>query len=150
MKRSILLAALAVVCACSDPGSPGPSNSSRWHVTSFGLGFGTLSPATFDVIVTEVGTDSFRVSMPAITWSVGSVRFDSTMGLIGFSDTANYGFFRLASHKTEYCQFMDVWGRMNAGRDTLKSATVQVISGDTAAGGFCVVNTSGSATVTKQ
>ena len=72
------------------------------------------------------------------------------MGLIGFSDTANYGFFRLASHKTAYCQFLDVWGRMSAGRDTLKSATVQVISGDTAAGGFCVVNTSGSATVTKQ
>lgn len=149
MKRLAVLAALGVVCGCSDPGSPGPGASSRWHVSTLGLGFGTLSPATFDVIVTTVGTDSFRVSMPAVTWSIGPVVFDSTMGLIGFSDTTNYGFFRLASHKTEYCQFMDVWGRMNAGRDTLKSATVQVISGDTAAGGFCVVNTSGSATVTK-
>jgi hypothetical protein len=118
-------------------------------VTTYGLGSGTLSPATFDVVVTAVGNDSFRVSMPAITWSLGPVVFDSTMGLIRFSDTTNFGFFRLASHKTQYCQFMDVWGRMNAGQDTLKSATVQVISGDTAAGGYCVVSTSGSATVTK-
>ena len=75
---------------------------------AFGLGSGTLSPATFN------------------------------------------GFFRLASHKTTYCQFVDVWGRKNAGQDTLTSATVQVISGDTAAGGFCVVRTSGGAIVTKQ
>jgi hypothetical protein len=149
MKRPLLVAALVVVGACSEPGGPGSTVVGRWHVTTFGLGFGTLSPATFDVIVTTVGTDSFRVSMPSITWSIGPVVFDSTMGLIGFTDTTNYGFFRLASHKTEYCQFLDVWGRKNAGGDTLKSATVQVISGDTAAGGFCVVNTSGSATVTK-
>jgi len=38
------------------------------------------------------------------------------MGLIRFSDTTNYGFFRLASHKSAYCQFVDVWGRKNAGR----------------------------------
>jgi hypothetical protein len=119
-------------------------------VTTFGLGSGTLSPATFDVVVTAVGNQSFQVSMPAITWSVGPVVFDSTTGVIGFSDTTNFGFYRLASSKTEYCQFIDVWGRKNAAQDTLKSATVQVISGDTAAGGFCVVNTSGSATVTKQ
>ena len=121
----------------------------RWHVTSFGLGSGTLSPGTFDVVVTAVGNDSLHVSMPVITWSVGPVVFDSIVGLIRFSDTTNFGFFRLASHKTEYCQFVDVWGRKNAGQDTLTSATVQVISGDTTAGGFCVVATSGPATVTK-
>lgn len=149
MKRSIVLSVLALVCACSDSGTPGPSLAGRWHVTTFGLGSGTLSPATFDVVVTAVGNDSLHVSMPAITWSVGPVVFDSTAGVIGFSDTTNFGFYRLASQKTEYCQFMDVWGRKNAGLDTLRSATAQVISGDTAAGGFCVVATSGPATVTK-
>jgi len=148
MKRSLFVAAL-VVCACSDPGGPGSTVVGRWHVTTLGLGFGTLSPATFDVVVRAVGSDSFKVSMPVITWSIGPVVFDSTTGLLVFSDTTNYGFYRLASHKTEYCQFIDVWGRQNTAQDTLKSATVQVISGDTTAGGFCVVNTSGSATVTK-
>ena len=141
MKRSLLVAALVVVGACSEPGGPGSTVVGRWHVTTFALGFGTLSPATFDVVVTAVGSDSFKVSMPAITWSIGPVVFDSTTGLLAFSDTANYGFYRLASHKTAYCQFIDVWGRRNAAQDTLRSATVQVISGDTTASGFCVVNT---------
>jgi hypothetical protein len=150
MKRLTVLTALTLVCACSDVGSPGPDATATWRVSTFGLGSGTLSPATFNVVVRTVGSDSFQVIMPAITWSVGPVVFDSTMGLIQFSDTTNYGFFRLASHKTAYCQFVDVWGHKNAGQDTLTSATVQVISGDTAAGGFCVVRTSGGAIVTKQ
>jgi hypothetical protein len=150
MKRRAVLTVLALVCACSDAASPGAGATATWRVSTFGLGSGTLSPATFDVVVRTVGSDSFQVTMPPITWSVGPVVFDSTMGLIQFTDTANYGFFRLASHKTAYCQFVDVWGRKNAGQDTLTSATVQVISGDTAAGGFCVVRTSGGAIVTKQ
>ena len=142
-----MLAALGVLGGCSD--APGPSVGDTWHVTTFALDTGTLSPATFDVVVTPTGNGSFHVRMPAITWSVGPVVFDSTAGLIAFSDTTSFGFFRLASHKTEYCQFIDVWGSMNAGHDTLKSATVQVISGDTAVAGYCVVKTSGFATVTK-
>ena len=150
MKRLAGLAALALACACSDVGSPGPDGTATWRVSTFGLGSGTLTPATFNVVVRTVGSDSFQVFMPAITWSVGPVVFDSTMGLIRFSDTTSYGFFRLASHKTAYCQFVDVWGHKNAGQDALTSAVVQVISGDTAAGGFCVVRTSGGAIVTKQ
>jgi len=151
MKRLALFAALGLLAACGDSNGPAPTFAGTWHVTTGSI-VGTLSPTVFDVVITAVGHDSFTVTFPTITWTNGSnvVTYDGVAGLTTFSDTTTYGFHKAPSTPTQRCQWVEISGHKNAGRDTLTSAIVDVASSDTMPGGYCQYVTSGSATAIKQ
>lgn len=146
---ALLFAAGGLCVACSNSNGPAPSVAGTWHVTTGALGSGTLSPVSFDAVVTAAGADSFVVSMPALTWSVGPVVFDSAPKRVTFSDPTYFGFGEEPSTRTQRCQSISVSGQMSAGRDTLLSAIVTITSADTVPGGYCVATTTGSATATR-
>jgi len=152
MKRLALFTALGLLSACGDSNGPAPTFAGTWHVTT-GSVAGVLSPTAFNVVITAVGHDSFAVTIPTITWTpngVDFVTFDGVAGITSFSDTTAFGFFKDPSTPTQRCQWVEIYGSKNAGRDTLMSAVVGVASGDTLPGGYCQDVTQGSATVVKQ
>ena len=153
MKRLALFAALGLLSACGDSNGPRPTVAGTWHVVTGPLTIGTLSPTTFDAVVTAVGNDSFTVTMPTITWNNGvDLVFAGPARVWAVSDTAWFAFSKAPVTPTERCQYFYVYGQKNAGRDTLNPVTIGVTSADTVPGGYCgspnSYNTTG--TVTKQ
>ena len=130
MARSTLRAAL-VLCAgaawmsCSSS-STAPKKASFagvWHVSTGALTRGTLSPTSFDVTVTA-SADTFIVSMPTLTWSVGPVVFDGQMWFNASTDSAHFGI--LKGSVAQSCGFVYVNGTVNAARDSLSGVAVEV------------------------
>ena len=152
MKNALAVAAVVVAMGCGNSSAPAPTFAGTWHVTTGSIA-GTLSPTAFDVVITAVGHDSFAVTFPTVTWTpngVDFVTFNGVAGVTTFSDTATFGFHKVPSTPTQRCQWVEISGSKNAGRDTLISAVVDVASSDTMPGGYCQYLTSGSATATKQ
>lgn len=156
MKRLALFAALGLLSACGDSNGPAPTIAGTWQVALGGLDSGSLAPATFSVVITRVGNDSFSITVPALTWSVGGVQaavFDSTpiFHTISSPDTG-FAFLRTSTSpttRTQRCQWISLGGYTNAGKDTLSSATLTVVSGDTIAGGYCTIGATGTFTAHK-
>ncbi len=152
MRSMVILATMggAFLAACSSNSStaPKPTLAGTWHVSGASLSNGTLSPSSFDITVKASG-DTYLVTMPSVTWSVGSVTYDSGAGWVNFSDTSFFGFGEYQHNAAHMCAFVLIWGKPNAAKDTLKTTSVAVTNSDTIAGGFCSADATGSATVTK-
>jgi len=152
-KRSMMILATmagAILAACSSDNSsaPKPSLAGTWHVNVGPLSSGTLSPSSFDIVLKASG-DTFLVTMPAVTWSVGPVTFDSGPTWIRFSGSTTVGVGETATGNTNVCQGVVFYGTENTGRDTLTSAAVAIANADTLHLGACVANATGSMTMTK-
>src|SRR6266540_3800164 len=76
MKVALILAAAGLWIACSDSNGPAPTITGTWHVTVGTLTSGTISPSTFDAVITASG-DSFLATVPHLTWSTDSGVFDT-------------------------------------------------------------------------
>ena len=130
MARSTLRAAL-VLCAgaawmsCSSSTAPKkPTVAGVWHVSAGALTRGTLTPSSFDVTVTA-SADTFLVSIPTLTWSVGPLTLDGTAGLVySGSDSTHWGVYKGSS--SQQCGFAAVLGVLNAARDSMSSVAVEV------------------------
>jgi hypothetical protein len=146
---ALILAAVGLWLACSDSGGPAPTFAGTWHVTIGPVGTGNLSPTSLDVVVTAAGNDSFHVTIPAMTWSIGPVVYDGAPTIPPFSDTTYWGFSVAPSNPTQRCDDVLFIGQKNAGKDTLTSAVVQVFHSDTVAGGYCTAQAEGSITAHK-
>lgn len=131
-----LAAAGGLWLGCSNSTGPGDTLAGRWHVAIGPIGSGNLSPSTLDFVVKTSG-NSFTVTLPALTWSIGPVVYDSTPTIATFSDTTYFGFRIAPSTPSEHCDQVLMYGQKNAGQDTLLSATVAVYHADTVAGGMC-------------
>lgn len=151
--RSMVLSSAAILIAavaCSSKSTaPKPTVAGTWHVSFGALQGGTLTPTSFDAVVSAQG-NSYVVSMPAITWSVGPVVFDSAF-VSTFSNSTTFGFAATvhATNRTQACELVQFAGTRNASRDTLQSAQVALFLGDTVAGGYCQASAGGGATITK-
>ena len=151
-KLLVLLAAIAIATTCKS--STGPTNPpsgtvvGTWHVTSGTLSTGTLSPTTFDVTVAKVGA-SYVVSLPALTWSVGPLVFNTQPHIVPFVDTSLFVVEELPVSPTLPCEFINIGGRKNATVDTVLSATVEVFDSDTGAGPSCAPSAIAFAVETK-
>lgn len=153
MKRLALFAAPGLLSACGDSNGPRSTVAGTWHVVTGGLNVGSLSPSTFDAVVTAVGNDSFTVTMPNITWTNGTdLAFDGPPTVWVVSDTTYFAWGKVPVSPTQRCQYFYVYGLKNAGRDTLDPVTIGVKSSDTVPGGYCgtPISYSLSGTVTKQ
>src|SRR6266704_7074148 len=110
----MLAAAGGLWLGCSDSNGPAPTFAGTWHVTVGPIGYGSLSPNSFDVVVTAAGNNSFHVAIPAITWSVGPVVYDSTPTIATFADTTYWGFRVAPSTVTQHCDELLFYGQKNA------------------------------------
>lgn len=140
-----LAAAGAVWLACSDSSGPPPTLAGTWHVSLGTLNSGTISPSTFDVVLTASG-DSFLATVPPLTWSVGSVVFDTLVSVAVAEDS-----FLVVSEQSSprTCDFVALTGRANAARDTLHGVEVAVSDTDNTGVYICKPQAQGSATAHK-
>ena len=151
-RRLPLVALAAFVATCrSNTGPstpPGPSVAGTWHVATSALTAGTLSPDTFEFTVTLEGSSAI-VALPALTWSTGSLVFNSQAQVLGLIDTTRFVVAEFPTSSTVACEFITIGGTKNATIDTLKAATVEIFDSDTGAGGACFPVTGAAAVVTK-
>ena len=140
-----LAAAGAVWLACSDSNGPAPNLAGTWHVSVGTLDNGTISPATFDVVLTASG-DTFLATIPHLTWSIGSEVFD-TLVSVGVEEDSFLVVSEQSSART--CDFVALAGRANAARDTIHAATFAVEDTDNTGVYICKPKAQGSATAHK-
>ncbi len=146
----VVAGAAALALACSSSTAPKPTVAGVWHVTTGAFGAGTLSPATFDVTVTQVSANSLSVSMPTITWSTFPKVFSGVKNVITFSDSTLFGVSERAQTQANFCDNIGFWGTMNAARDTLLGAKVSVYDTTTMNGTvICIPTTMANVTMTK-
>ena len=146
----LLAAATGLWIGCSSSAStapPPPTLEGAWQVTINSLDTGTVSPSSF-IVKVWASADSYIVSMPIITWSAGPTVFNGEGSIVKFISDTLSGF----SEGVFYlpCHDFQVWGRVNATRDTLLNAVV-VITHDTTSkfGGIVCVGPRGKATAVK-
>lgn len=152
MQRSpVFVAALVgLLLGCSSSTSPKPTLAGTWHVAVQGsLTSGAMNPDTFSVTVKQVNTDSFTVTMPTLSWSVGPLLFDSGARADVFADTSHFGFSEYPHNRTQTCQAIDFYGTKNQGLDSLNGAYVEFFNSDTAPGGYCTSVAQGVVTISK-
>lgn len=140
-----LAAAGALWIGCSDSNGPAPNLAGTWHVSIGTLDNGTISPSTFDVVLTASG-DSFVATIPHLTWSVGSVAFD-TLVAVAVEEDSFVVISEQSSART--CDFVALAGRANAARDTIHSATFAVEDTDNTGVYICKPKAQGSVTAHK-
>lgn len=144
-----LTAGVCLACASSPAAPPsGPSLAGTWHVAAAALNHGTLSSDTFDIVVAR-RTSGYAVTMPALTWSVGPVVYNSGARIAPTLDTTFIIIEEFPATVTLPCQFVTVAGRESPTADTLRAATVSVFNSDTLPGNACSPQAVASATVTK-
>jgi len=142
MRVAVILAAAGLWIACSDSNGPAPTIAGTWHVTVGALDSGTISPSSFDAVVTASG-DSFLAKVPHLTWSVGSLEFDTLAGVAVTEDS----FIVISAQSmssTRTCDFVGVGGRANVARDTLHGAFFSVIDTDMTGAYICKPKAQGS------
>lgn len=132
----LAIAGLGAACTSSTAPPSGPTVAGTWHVTSAALSSGTLSPSTFDIVVTPVG-HSYVASLPALTWSVGPLVFNTQAHIVPYVDTTLFVVEELPTSPTLPCEFVTIGGRKNASIDSLMSPTIEVFDSDTGAGSSC-------------
>jgi len=138
----VLAAAGGVWFGCSNSTGPAPTIAGTWHVTIGALDSGTISPSTFDAVVTASG-DSFLAKVPRLTWSVGPLVFDSIAAVAVAQDSfIVISAQSLSSPRT--CDFVGVGGRANTARDTLHSAFFAVEDTDNTGAFICKPKAQGS------
>ena len=140
-----LAAAGAVWLACSDSNGPAPNLAGTWHVSIGTLNSGTISPSTFDIVLTASG-DTFLATIPHLTWSIGSVVFD-TLVSVGVEEDS----FLVVSEQSSprLCDYVAITGRANTSRDTLHGAVFAVADTDSTGVYICKPKSQGSATAHK-
>jgi hypothetical protein len=131
MARRLLVWGLSWFAAASCSGSTGPSPTiaGTWHVTvqqPMPLMPGTLTPSTFDVVITPVPESAFAVTaMPALLWSQGPFTYD-TLPAIGHrspdSPDSILSFEEVC--RSLLCEIF-FRGRLNRTRDTLTGGMLQ-------------------------
>jgi hypothetical protein len=147
-RPTLPLMLLGLLAACNSSTSPNATVAGTWHVSVGALDSGSVAPTTFNFVVTASG-DSFLITAPTLTWSVGTLTFDSTVSMIHFSSATYFGFQEIPKVGTQHCRGIQVFGLKNSADDTLTSAVVDVFNSDTIPGGFCQPVATGSATITK-
>ena len=151
MRRSrfslLILATLAAGSACAT--EPGPTIAGTWHVGIGTLDSGSISPTSFDVVVTP-SADTFLLTMPTLTWSGGRV-YDVQKVVITFSSDTLAGFGARPSSPTIPCDAVELYGRVSPGRDTLRNAVVRIVDSSAVIGPstVCIARWSGSITAHK-
>jgi len=140
-----LATAGALWLACSSSTGPAPTLAGTWHVSVGTLNSGTISPSTFDVVLTASG-DTFLATIPHLTWSVGSQAFD-TLVAVAVEEDSFVVITEQSSART--CDFVAVTGRANAARDTLHSGSFEVADTDNTGAFICKPKAQGSATAHK-
>ena len=149
--RLALVAAVTLAATCKSSTAPTSTAGTvlgTWHVTSGALSTGTLSPTTFDITVGKVGA-SYVVTLPALTWSVGPLVFNTQAHIVPFVDTTLFVVEELPVSPTLPCEFINIGGRKNATVDTVMSATIEVFDSDTGAGPSCAPSALAFAVETK-
>ncbi len=138
----MLAAAGGLWFGCSNSTGPAPTIAGTWHVTVGALDSGTISPSTFDAVITTSG-DSFLAKVPRLTWSVGPLVFDS-VAAVGVVEDSFVVITPQSSSSTRPCDFVAVGGRSNAARDTLHGAYFSVIDTDMTGVYICKPKAQGS------
>ncbi len=149
LTRAVLAASgTALLVFCSSSTSPGvPTVASTWHMTVGALGLGTLTPSSFDVVITQNGA-GYNVSVPTLVWSVGPDTINGSASVYAFPDTTIFGFIKRAATG---CALAEFAGHLNASKTALTGAEVDVGDSVATVGGSptCFTQTTGSLTATK-
>jgi uncharacterized protein (DUF169 family) len=142
----MILAAVAAAtfAACSSSTSPAPTLAGTWHVSLGTMDSGNVTPTSFDVVVTA-SADTFVVSVPTLTWSVGSVVFDSLDRIAVTQDTIVSITERIAA-SAHVCDYVIFGGKLNAARDSMHQSFISV--GDTDMTGTYICIPRAQATIT--
>ncbi len=119
LKALVVVGGAAWWMSCSSSTSPAPSVAGTWHVTVGSLSSGSMSPSTFDITVTQVGS-SYGLAMPALSYGTATfntgdtavVAHDSLLGVAVNVDTIMTSG---ACNPPVAAAFV---ARMNAARDT--------------------------------
>ena len=90
-RPTLPLMLLGLLAACNSSTSPNATVVGTWHVSVGAVDSGSVAPTTFNFVVTASG-DSFLITAPTLTWSVGTLTFDSTVSMIHFSSATYFGF----------------------------------------------------------
>ena len=147
VRAALVLAAGAAWMSCSSS-STAPKKAGFagvWHVTTGALTRGTISPTSFDVTVTAAA-DTFVVSMPTVTWSVGPVNLNGQMWFNASTDSLHFG---ILKSSLDQCGFLYVNGTVNAARDALSGVMVEVGDSLDIQSQTCQVQATGSGTANK-
>lgn len=157
MRRSrlaaVVLGTTALMLACSSSSTaPSPTFSGTWHVTVGTMSSGSITPSSFNVTVTEVNADSVTVVMPALTWSIGPVVYDSAASGSIFSGSSVLALDEVHRSPRNDCDGVAIYGNVNAARDTMLNAKIAIMDTATVQGvpNTCVSKDSATATVVKQ
>ena len=143
----LLAAAGSLWLGCSSSDGPAPTMAGTWHVTFGTLNNGFIHPPTIDPVVQASG-DSFLVTLPTITWSVGVVAYDSAAEFVVTQDSFVV-FDEMIRGSAHVCDFVAISGIVNQSRDTVRNAIVIVGDTDNTGTYICKPKSSGTATVTK-
>jgi len=147
MRVAVILAAAGLWIACSDSNGPAPTIVGTWHVTVGTLSSGTISPSTFDAVITASG-DSFLATLPRLTWSTGPVVFDS-IAAVGVAEDSFLVITPQSTTSTRTCDIIALGGRANAARDTLHGGYLSVIDTDMTGAFICKPKAQASVTAHK-
>ena len=124
---------LLLQTACSDTNAPMPTKAGTWQMRASPLNPGTITPSTFQAIVTAVN-DTFIVSMPPLVWSGGQTYDTLSRPVFIGGDTAPASTFAI----TEWCRsltcFITFVGLMNPGRNSVSSGIVTLYDSTTSSG----------------
>src|SRR5258708_2051965 len=107
----VLAAAGGLWFGCSNSTGPAPTLAGTWHVSVGTLTAGTISPSSFDVVVTASG-DSFLATIPTLTWSVGPVAYD-TLASVEVVFDSNMVFLERPATSSRTCDFVLMGGNAN-------------------------------------
>lgn len=128
-----LVTASGLWLGCSKDNSA-PTLEGTWQVNIGTFAGGTVTPSSFAMTV-WASADSYIVSMPILTWSVGPTTYNGRAGVIKFSGTDTLaGFFEPAyqnlgsgSAIALLCHSIEFFGAVRGAHDTLFHARVAVI-----------------------
>ena len=126
-----LVAAAGLWLGCSKDNSA-PTLEGTWQVNIGTFAGGTISPSSFQVKV-WASADSYIVSMPMLTWSVGPTTYNGRPGVVKFSADTLAGFYESAyqglgggASSALLCHSVQIFGTVRGAHDTLFHARVQV------------------------
>jgi hypothetical protein len=143
----LMIGAAAVAAACSSSTGPKPTMAGTWHVTMGSMDNGSITPTSFDMLI-AASKDTFVAALPTLTWSIGSLAFDSAVDTFVYNDSDIVIQAQIAG-SPHVCDYVEIDGDFNAARDTLRHAHISVGDTDVTMTYVCKPRAQGTLTVHK-